>query len=191
MVRFSEFYPAPKIQKNLHAHRSPPKRYFRWFPLWGEHNFPICKKRKKEKKNSLAFWKSAIVKVIRRTSLWAVGKFAVTNLTNLPYKGNPKKPITTRSAPQKSLPMRVIHTRNFFILSNFFILNFMCVNKEQFRLLFKYACLVICKDACHREWCIKRLCFRQKLSKYRLKKYDFLNVEIYRKFCFVFRIYVS
>ena len=50
--------------------------------------FPYAKK---EKKNSLAFWKSAIVKVIRRTSLWAVGKFAVTNLTNLPYKGNPKK----------------------------------------------------------------------------------------------------
>ena len=79
--------------------------------------FPYAKK---EKKNSLAFWKSAIVKVIRRTSLWAVGKFAVTNLTNLPYKGNPKKTITTRSAPQKSLPIRVIHTTTFFILSNFF-----------------------------------------------------------------------
>lgn len=79
--------------------------------------FPYAKK---GKKNSLAFWKSAIVKVIRRTSLWAVGKFAVTNLTNLPYKGNPKKPITTRSAPQKSLPMRVIHTRNFFYSIQFF-----------------------------------------------------------------------
>ena len=79
--------------------------------------FPYAKK---EKKNSLAFWKSAIVKVIRRTSLWAVGKFAVTYLTNLPYKGNPKKPITTRSAPQKSLPMQVIHTRNFFYSIQFF-----------------------------------------------------------------------
>ena len=82
---------------------------------------------KKKRKNSLAFWKSAIVKVIRRTSLWAVGKFAVTNLTNLPYKGNPKKPITTRSAPQKSLPMRVIHTRNFFLFYPIFSFRTSCV----------------------------------------------------------------
>ena len=60
---------------------------------------------KKKKRTLLLFGKVPLSK-------WSVG---------LRYgRSENQKPITTRSAPQKSLPMRVIHTRNFFYSIQFF-----------------------------------------------------------------------
>ena len=74
--------------------------------------FPYAKK---EKKNSLAFWKSAIVKVIRRTSLWAVGK--------------PKTNYHKKCSSEISSHASNSHEK-LFLFYPIFLFRTSCVNKE-------------------------------------------------------------